>query len=181
MKDLPDVGTVSAKMLSMGDFLKLGYLQEVNRQFFHPLGLTLEVRVGDEENFYGRVRDLREFPGGACFTKLGGSSDEASAAYIASQVRDRKAAREARLGSSIQPMEEPKSALPKVRSCSWCGQDREGCRDVGLTRQVCRDCDQGQQGEANVSRDEGDCRDCEGCIDCVAREYGVGDEPGDRG
>lgn len=34
--------------IDIAEFRKLGFLQEANRQFFHPLGLALEVVVEDE-------------------------------------------------------------------------------------------------------------------------------------
>lgn len=36
------------KYLDLTAFVKEGYLQEVNRQFFHPLGLALVVSVDDD-------------------------------------------------------------------------------------------------------------------------------------
>ena len=35
------------KRIDIAEFRRLGFLQEVNRQFFHPLGLALEVVVDD--------------------------------------------------------------------------------------------------------------------------------------
>lgn len=36
------------KRIDIAEFRKRGFLQEVNRQFFHPLGLALEVVIEDE-------------------------------------------------------------------------------------------------------------------------------------
>jgi hypothetical protein len=36
------------KEMDLNKFLNDGYLQEVNRQFFHPLGLALAVEVNEE-------------------------------------------------------------------------------------------------------------------------------------
>jgi hypothetical protein len=36
------------KHLDIKKFRDIGYVQEVNRQFFHPLGLALEIKVNEE-------------------------------------------------------------------------------------------------------------------------------------
>lgn len=38
------------KRIDIGEFRELGYLQEANRQFFHPHGLALEVTTCTEES-----------------------------------------------------------------------------------------------------------------------------------
>jgi hypothetical protein len=56
------------KYMSAEDFRKLGFLQEVNRKFFYPLGLALEVltnKNGDEE--LGGIWDYRKDPEGNLF------------------------------------------------------------------------------------------------------------------
>lgn len=58
------------KEMDIIEFKDLGYLQEVNRQFFHPLGLALAV----EDNEAGKwklscVFDEREDPEGFLFTE----------------------------------------------------------------------------------------------------------------
>jgi len=55
-----------AKM-SMKEFVEGGYLQEVNRQFFHGLGLAMDVKkTGDKYEFSG-LWDFREIKGGILF------------------------------------------------------------------------------------------------------------------
>jgi len=56
------------KRMSVSEFRKLGYLQELNRQFLHPLGLALEVVIegGGSERF-GGVWDYREDPEGVLY------------------------------------------------------------------------------------------------------------------
>lgn len=34
--------------MNIKEFREKGYLQEVNRQFLHPLGLALEIEINDE-------------------------------------------------------------------------------------------------------------------------------------
>ena len=36
------------KRIDIKEFRAKGFLQEVNREFFHPLGLALEVIINDE-------------------------------------------------------------------------------------------------------------------------------------
>lgn len=51
------------KHLDIAEFRSLGYLQEVNRQFFHPLGLAFEVVVNTCEACRGRGRRAVSGPG----------------------------------------------------------------------------------------------------------------------
>jgi hypothetical protein len=56
------------KHMNIEEFTRLGFLQEVNRKFFHPLGLALEVVInkdGDEE--LGGIWDYRKDPEGNFF------------------------------------------------------------------------------------------------------------------
>ena len=65
------------KRMSVEEFRELGYLQELNRQFLHPLGLALEVII-DKENGsekFGKVWDYRNEPGGMVFDDLTLGSD----------------------------------------------------------------------------------------------------------
>lgn len=50
------------KRIDVKEFRNLGYLQELNRRFLHPLGLALEVIVNKEtgEETLGGVWDYRE-------------------------------------------------------------------------------------------------------------------------
>jgi hypothetical protein len=54
---------------SVDEFQRLGYLQELNRRFLHPLGLSMVIIVDDktgEKSFY-HIGDFREE--GICFDK----------------------------------------------------------------------------------------------------------------
>jgi len=51
----------NVKRMSIKEFQEKGYLQEVNRQFLHPLGLALEIIISDDnEPTLGGVWDHRE-------------------------------------------------------------------------------------------------------------------------
>ena len=64
------------KRMTVKEFRDKGFLQEVNRQFFHPLGLALEVIVKCEEMplagdtgemLFGGILDYRDNPEGMLF------------------------------------------------------------------------------------------------------------------
>ena len=56
------------KRMDPGEFRRLGYLQEVNRCFLHPLGLALEVVTeADGTTTFGEVWDYRDDPEGMIF------------------------------------------------------------------------------------------------------------------
>lgn len=54
--------------IDLAEFRRLGYLQEVNCCFFHPLGLALEVVTEDDgTTTLGGVWDYRDDPEGMIF------------------------------------------------------------------------------------------------------------------
>jgi hypothetical protein len=56
------------KTIDVKEFREFGYLQEVNRCFFHPLGLALEVKIDEDGNeTLGAVWDSRDDPEGFIF------------------------------------------------------------------------------------------------------------------
>lgn len=59
------------KRMDIKEFRALGFLQEANRLFFHPLGLALEVIINDEtgDETLGGVWDYRDDPEGMLFGK----------------------------------------------------------------------------------------------------------------
>ena len=61
---------MSIKRVDIKEFHEFGFLQEVNRQFFHPLGLALEVIIDEEtgDESLGGVWDARDDPEGFLFT-----------------------------------------------------------------------------------------------------------------
>jgi hypothetical protein len=55
------------KHIDIKEFREKGFLQEVNRQFFHPLGLALEIIIDDDTGevvSLGGVWDYRDDPEG---------------------------------------------------------------------------------------------------------------------
>jgi len=59
------------KMMRVKNFVETGLLHEVNRLFFHPIGLALEVTVdGDGKYSITGVQDHRDDPEGVVFLHL---------------------------------------------------------------------------------------------------------------
>jgi hypothetical protein len=62
------------KMMDIKEFRELGLLVEVNRQFFHPIGLEMIVAIDedneDNEEFLWGIRDFRENPRGMLYEEL---------------------------------------------------------------------------------------------------------------
>lgn len=58
------------RFLSVKEFRAAGYLQEINRQLLHPLGLALEAIVDDSgEELIQRVWDYRHDPDGIVYVE----------------------------------------------------------------------------------------------------------------
>ena len=57
------------KRIDIKEFRTKGFLQEVNRQFFHPLGLALEVIIDEDtgNETLGGIWDYRDDPEGIFF------------------------------------------------------------------------------------------------------------------
>ena len=79
------------KRISAKEFQELGYLQEVNRRFLHPLGLAMEVIRDDETGdvSFGGVWDSRDDIEGIIFDQW--SQDKAQ--YVTNEMNLRCEAR----------------------------------------------------------------------------------------
>ena len=95
---------MTIKRMNVAEFREFGYLQEVNRQFFHPLGLALEVLVDEEtgNERLGGIWDYREDPEGVIFAD---GIDGNKAVAVRSELIKREKAREEMMGSTIQPID----------------------------------------------------------------------------
>jgi hypothetical protein len=90
------------KRIDIKEFRERGYLQEVNRCFFHPLGLALEVAVApDGTETLGGVWDYRDDPEGVRYAD--DVIDKDKAAAVAVEWADHAVTRLATLGFTIQP------------------------------------------------------------------------------
>lgn len=99
------------KKIEIKEFREQGFLQEVNRQFLHPLGLALEVSIDDTgQEFITGVWDYRDDPEGIIYD-LKNSNDQrirnfARKKELVDKERDKHiTAREELLGSNIERIE----------------------------------------------------------------------------
>lgn len=91
------------KLLSVKEFRELGFLQEINRQFLHPMGLALSVNVDEDgEECFGGIWDYRDDPDGIHYAE--GVISNEKAARIVGEARDRLNARFKALGYWVQPL-----------------------------------------------------------------------------
>jgi hypothetical protein len=96
---------MARKRIDIKEFREKGYLQEVNRKFFHPLGLALEVKIDSDGNeSLGGIWDSRDDPEGFTFAGLN-EEDCKKAADIEKEFKIKEKYREEHLGFSIQPAE----------------------------------------------------------------------------
>jgi hypothetical protein len=94
---------MSARMTA-GEFREAGYLQEINRLFLHPLGLSLETDfVGTEERFTGFF-DHRDEPAGLFFTETIEDDAAEAAMNVCHEALKRASIRVDLLGDLIQPL-----------------------------------------------------------------------------
>lgn len=85
------------KRIDIADFREQGFLQEANRQFFHPLGLAVEIVVEkDGTERLGGVWDYRDDPEGILYGE--GDVDAGKVASVAAEAERHRIPREAILG-----------------------------------------------------------------------------------
>lgn len=93
------------KYIDLKEFREQGYLQEVNRQFLHPLGLALEIRVDDEGNeTLGGIWDYRDDADGMAFVDLTSEDHKSRYQNVQNQLADKALARKEKYGWEIQPV-----------------------------------------------------------------------------
>ncbi len=98
---------MTLKYMPVEEFLRLGYLQELNRQFLHPLGLAIQVNIDDDGTHkLGAIWDCREDPEGISFGE--GVLNRDKADFIEAEEERRWAARAAALGFVTQPVPDRK-------------------------------------------------------------------------
>lgn len=107
--------------LSLKEFRDFGYLQEVNRQFFHPLGLALELMVDEDtgEVEFGGILDMRDVPGGIAVEE--GHLSQEKGDNVAFEKVLRQTGRENLFGGAIiQPLPEEKYVYcPPIHQINW--------------------------------------------------------------
>lgn len=88
------------KRMDPAEFRELGFLQEVNRQFLHPLGLALEVVVEEDGSVaMGGIWDFRDDPEGIVLAR---PPKVDAAAHVAIERERHREARERLMGSVVQ-------------------------------------------------------------------------------
>lgn len=95
------------KKMPIEQFLALGYLQELNRRFLHPLGLALELTVvndgaGDMTRSVASIWDYRDDPEGIIFDEE--ILDALKAKFIYDESAKKTWKRFQTLGYIIQPV-----------------------------------------------------------------------------
>lgn len=99
--------TAKIKRMSIKEFRKKGYLQELNRRFLHPLGMALEVIIDEEtkEEKLGGVWDFQDDPEGIYFSEevTNDPSFKINSQVIAKELRISRENREKLLGFFLQP------------------------------------------------------------------------------
>ena len=93
------------KRMTIKEFRELGLLQEVNRLFFHPRGLALEIVIDDEteEMSLGGIWDYRDDPEGIFYGE--NMLDEDKARRVQKLVDERTPIRIEKYGWTVQPLE----------------------------------------------------------------------------
>ncbi len=99
--------TEPIKYLSATEAVNEGIVQEINRQFLHPLGLALEVTLGDpEREYFYRIWDYRTDPEGVTFDpQMLATPQAAEKARLVALLRAEHAgARRKLLDAVVQPI-----------------------------------------------------------------------------
>jgi len=118
MKQLSKPNTNLHKSINLNEFRKLGFLQEANRQFFHPLGLALSVNLNEitgDEIEIGDIWDSREDPEGIIFDNLDGPENKTKANYVKKLATMKAKARMKMLGYVIQPIGKTKKRSKEAK------------------------------------------------------------------
>ena len=109
--------------MSIVEFRKAGFLQELNRQFLHPLGLALEV-VQDEETGEERLGGIWDYRGdkeGILFD--GFTNEEIERAISVARFQAQKAIQRLEvLGFIIQPLMRVNSSNPRDEHLAMAGE-----------------------------------------------------------
>lgn len=96
--------------MDVSEFRKLGYLQELNRQFLHPLGLALSITVDDNgSESFGQIMDCRNDPEGIFFDLEKSSQERKNqfaekAEFVQNEKQRIANSRTTKLGFVIEPI-----------------------------------------------------------------------------
>lgn len=119
------------KFMPIKEFRELGYLQELNRRFLHPLGLAIEVNIDQHGNeTLGRVWDSREDLEGIVFGD--DMIDPVKADHIYEVESERAKVRLRELGYVVQP-HKSYDPVPKLYQPVFSGTVDGSDRDQQIT------------------------------------------------
>jgi hypothetical protein len=91
------------KRMNITEFREFGLLQELNRQYLHPLGLALEVVVNEDgSEQFGGIQDWRDDPTGLMFAPEDLSVEKMERVRTEWQTKDK--IRRKAFGWNIQPI-----------------------------------------------------------------------------
>lgn len=91
------------KRINLAEFRNRGYLQEVNRQFLHRLGLALEVSIEEDGTVkLGGIWDYRTDPEGIIFSD-GNLPDLEHVERVGKELAEKDVTREKQFGWTVQP------------------------------------------------------------------------------
>ena len=99
------------KRIDIKEFREKGYLQEVNRNFLHPLGLALEIVINDDgTEQLGGVWDYREDKEGIYYTISDADLERKTKFkekkdFIENEMTERCKQRKEILGFDIEPLD----------------------------------------------------------------------------
>jgi hypothetical protein len=104
--------------IDIKEFRERGYLQEVNRQFFHPLGLALEIVSEDGIEKLGGIWDYRDDEEGIYYDIKNSDNGRIerfknNELFIESEFSNRFKDRKNSIGFGIEP-------IPSLVSCHSC-------------------------------------------------------------
>jgi len=92
--------------MSLKEFVDCGLLQEINRQFLHPMGLALSVAYedgSDTPNGFSGIWDYRDDPEGLIFSDDNPDFTAAKAKKALEMFNTKREARMRNLGYHVQP------------------------------------------------------------------------------
>ena len=98
------------KRMDIKEFRELGYLQELNRTFLHPLGLALEVsQESDGREWISGVWDYREDEEGIYYDITNSNEERIdrfskNEDFINNEFKNRIIKRKLKLGFGIEPI-----------------------------------------------------------------------------
>ena len=94
--------------MDIKEFKEKGYLQEINRQFLHPLGLALEIiTINNGVTVLSGIIDARDDPEGVVYDFQNRKSNSISLKkkeFIEKEMKKRCEIRKKNLGFDIEPI-----------------------------------------------------------------------------